>query len=174
MNAFRLEVNQPSLKGRLRYSHKEGLALTYDSTEPLVKASAPRGELGVGRTLTITYIAESGRLLYLDGYCPINSWKEGAVDAPSAKEGKVLASLEKEEIVPGVTIPLDGLEESDLIFDRNSGWARIGTGGSEHNIEVANDIVIGMTKDKITTVWLHPTIDPNDAEGDKKQSWWRG
>jgi hypothetical protein len=122
----------------------------------------PRPERGVASLLVNDVqieIDEDGRLIYVWGLCPHESWKAATLDAPAAKPGRL--QYVDGEVVPGVSKRLNAGKRWAVGYDSSSQWLCIGAESAHGEmIAFAPGAVAVLGKDELVALWLHP-----DARG---------
>lgn len=109
----------------------------------------------VADTLQLEFDTETGRVLFLWGYSPTESWSTGTVEAPVVPKGtaRVILNIHAE---PGGAYSDDHIP-NNITFDKGSGWVRIGS--AEHNAALAlgSDLIIGLDMNgHLSSIWVHP------------------
>lgn len=153
MMRFVTNLKVEAFQGRLRNA---GLEFEYDGFEAL---DAPRqtAPLVVSKTLSLEFNVATGRILYLWGYSPKETWKKGEVSDPSPAKGAVFVEFDDRKPEPGVGIDVDTLFDVQEVFDANTGWVLIGVHNADQAVEIATGIVLGLDGDKLVAVWLKPS-----------------
>lgn len=100
-------------------------------------------------------IDEDGRLLYVWGLCPYESWTAARLDSPAAKAGRL--QYINGEIIPGVSKRLNVGERWPVHYDTSSKWLCIGDTSSRDDLIIfAPDAVAALHDGELTGLWLHP------------------
>jgi hypothetical protein len=100
-------------------------------------------------------IDDDGRLLYVWGLCPHESWKPASLDAPSATPGR-LQYVDEEEVIPGVSTRLNRTRWP-VAYDSASHWLCIGDESARgETIAFAPYAIAVLKEDELVALWLHP------------------
>ncbi|MGH2750227.1 MAG: hypothetical protein ACRDK3_05050 [Actinomycetota bacterium] len=150
------------LAGLLAYI-REDHAFDFRPLDPdgLTRAAGGKGttSLLVG-SLQIEVGVETGRFLYVWGYHPMETWKEAEVLIPQAQPGQIsTASL---DLKPGVSEALVEVGEWSTVLDPATGWVQLGSDQPlepESAIEFAQDVVAGVSEDRLLGLWLRPSFE---------------
>ena len=100
-------------------------------------------------------IDEEGRLLYVWGYCPHESWEPATLDAPAATPGRLQyvgwATLR------GASIQLNADTGWVVGYDSSSQWLCLGDASAHAEmIAFAPGAVAALNEKKMVALWLHP------------------
>ncbi|WP_428309891.1 hypothetical protein [Hydrocarboniphaga sp.] len=100
-------------------------------------------------------IDEDGRLIYVWGLCPHESWTAVRLDPPTAKPGRL--QYVGGEVVPGVSKRLNADKRWAVGHDTSSQWLCIGD-QTVHGevIAFAPGAVAVLREGKLGALWLHP------------------
>jgi hypothetical protein len=103
-------------------------------------------------------VDEEGRLLYVWGYCPHESWQPATLDAPAATPGRL--QYVGWTIVRGVSIQLNPDKGWAVGYDSSSQWLCLGDASARAEmIGFAPDAVAALNeKKKLVALWLHPAV----------------
>jgi hypothetical protein len=116
----------------------------------------PRPRRGVASLLVNDVqieIDEDGRLIYVWGLCPHESWKAATLEAPEAEHG--LLQYVGEEVVPGVSMRLNRTRWA-VAHDSSSHWLCIGDDSARgESIAFAPDAVAVLSGDELVALWIH-------------------
>jgi hypothetical protein len=152
MMRFKSNLQLDSFQGRLHYT---GLEFDFEGFETL---DAPRqtAPLVISRTLSLEFNVATGRILYLWGYSPKETWSKKDVPPPQAVRGAVFVELDGRKPQPGVGIDVDTLYDAKEVFDPKTGWILIGSneGVPEEVVEIATGILLGLHKGDLVAIWL--------------------
>jgi hypothetical protein len=137
-------------------------AFQFESADPVleVERGGDFGEasLALG-TVQLHFGVETGHVLYADGYCPRQSWREQTLTPPSAVTGSVRVELD-EEPVPGIGYRQAGIPTPRIAHDPATGWLRLGADDEPNPgaiyVEVATDTVLEIEDDQLRGLWLRP------------------
>jgi hypothetical protein len=108
-------------------------------------------------TLQIEIGVETGTVLFVWGLHPHTKWVKERLAPFSARPGSVRVLLDRLPTV-GVSESLKDISQVRTTYDPNTGWIRISPGQdlSEDYIEFADNTVIGLANEKLTSLWLRP------------------
>jgi len=130
------------------------------------RRNAVTAPLIIAEVLSLEFDIKSGRVLYVWGYGPNSSWKAGDVHKPTPTSGSVFVNLDSIladnaslPVDSSVGIPLSPLDKAELVFDKKTGWFRVGEGNTESLIQIADGIILGIEGDRLTTVLLKPILN---------------
>lgn len=102
-------------------------------------------------------IDEGGRLLYVWGLCPYESWTPGTLDAPEAKPGRLQHA--DGVVTPGTSKRLNGDKRWPVSYDVSSGWLCIGDISVRgETIAFAPDAIAALKDGGLAGLWLHPDM----------------
>jgi hypothetical protein len=100
---------------------------------------------------------EDGRLLYVWGYCPHESWDAAMLTAPAAKLGRL--QYIGRDVVPGVSISLNADRHWGVGHDSTSRWLCIGDGSARGEMVAFAPGAIAVLKEgELIALWLHPEV----------------
>ena len=120
----------------------------------------PRPERGVASLLINDIQIEmddEGRLIYVWGLCPHESWTRATLAPPSAKTGRL--HYFGGEVVPGVSERLNVSNRWGVINDISSCWMCIGDENAQgEGIEFAPGAVAVLKEEHLVALWLRPEI----------------
>jgi hypothetical protein len=120
----------------------------------------PQPERGVTSLLvndTQIEIDEDGRLIYVWGFCPHESWKSSALNAPGSKPGCL--QYIGEAVVPGVSRRLNAGQRWNISYDSSSQWLCIGDESAHDEMVVfAPGAVAALKESELVALWLHPDV----------------
>jgi|SRR5215813_830990 len=105
-------------------------------------------------------IDEAGRLIYVWGHCPHESWMPARLETPVAKLGRLQYANAK--MVPGVSKRLNADKRWPVRYDPSSQWLCIGDESVQDcdMIAFAPGAIAALKKGQLAGLWLHP-----DARG---------
>jgi len=99
-------------------------------------------------------IDEDGRLVYVWGLCPHESWKHVRLVPPAAKPGRL--HYVGGSIVPGVSKRLNSDRRWPVVYDPSSRWLRIGDDAVDGEaIAFAPGAVALLREGQLIGLWLH-------------------
>jgi hypothetical protein len=99
-------------------------------------------------------VNDEGRLLYVWGYCPHESWDLATLDPPTAKPG--LLRYLNWAIVPGVSKQLNENERWPISYDPSSHWLCIGSAADlGEMIAFAPGSIAALRDGDLIGLWLH-------------------
>ena len=102
-------------------------------------------------------IDEDGRLIYVWGLCPHESWTAGKVDPTEAALGRLL--YVGNTIVPGVSKRLNADSRWSILHDPSNRWLCVGDQSSKgERIAFAPGAVAALSNGEITALWLRPDV----------------
>mgnify|MGYP000137796132 CR=1 FL=1 len=118
----------------------------------------PRPERGVTSLLVNDVqieIDEDGRLIYVWGLCPQESWRAARLDIPTEKPGRL--QYVGGEVVPGVSKRLNAGKRWTVGHDSSSQWLCIGDASAHgEKITFAPGATAVLKEDELVALWLHP------------------
>jgi hypothetical protein len=149
------------IPGRVHYVD-DAHAFEFESANPELEIERG-GEYGeaslVLGTVQLHFGVETGQVVYADGYCPRQSWRERTLTPPSALTGTVRVELD-EDPKPGIGYRQGGIPRPLIAHDPANGWVRLGTDDepsqSASYIEVATSTVLEIQDGHLRGLWLHP------------------
>lgn len=98
-------------------------------------------------------VDHDGRVLYVWGLCPQESWMAGKVERPTAKPG-VLRYVGG-TIVPGVSKQLNQQGRWPMVHDRANALICVGSGSSLGElIAFAPGVIAALQDNQLTALWL--------------------
>lgn len=159
---FLTEMNGHALEGLLVYKRQE---YSFDFMPSAPSDLADRIEPGSVASLAIGDLqievaTHTGRLLYVWGYHPTQSWIPGPLVSPAASPG-VVTFVDDRPLITGVSIPLKKVAEWPTIYDARTGWVRIGLtqdeGAADHAL-FAQDSVATVLRGELVALWLRPSM----------------
>lgn len=119
----------------------------------------PRPDRGVASLLVNDVqieIDEDGRLIYVWGLCPQESWESATLVPPSAKPGR-LQYLG--EVVPGVSKRINAGKRWVVGHDSSSQWLRIGDDSAQgETVAFAPGAVAVIRESELVVLWLNPDV----------------
>ncbi len=102
-------------------------------------------------------VDEDGRLLYVWGLCPHESWATARLDAPTMKPGRL--QFVNGPLTPGVSKRLNQHGRWSVIYDEASKWLCIGDASVKAEmIEFAPGALAMLNDGELTALWLHPDV----------------
>lgn len=118
----------------------------------------PRPERGVAALLVNDVqieIDEDGRVVYVWGLCPHESWKAATLGTPAAKPGRL--QYVGGQVVPGVSKRVNTDERWVVGHDASSRWLCIGDESAQgETIAFAPGAVAVLDGDDLVALWLRP------------------
>lgn len=118
----------------------------------------PRPERGVTSLLVNDIQIEidpDGRLIYVWGLCPKESWRPATLDTPIVKPGRL--QYVGGEVVPGVSKRLNAGQRWAVNHDPSSQWLCIGDKSANgEKIAFAPGATAVLKEDELVALWLHP------------------
>jgi len=128
-----------------------------------------------GVSIVVNYLQlwfdDHGRVLYVDGYCPYQGWRQTTLSPPSYfKGGLFIIEPCPESIPPGTAVRLNDLEEPWPVYVNSDGWVCIGDPEDQGDIavEFAPRSVAVLVDTSLTALWLRPVMcdsSPKSALG---------
>jgi hypothetical protein len=104
-------------------------------------------------------VDEDGRLLYVWGYCPHESWVPATLNAPAATPGRL--QYVGQDILRGVSIQLNPDKGWAVGYDSSSQWLCLGDASARAEmIAFAPDAIAALNGEELVALWLHP--DPQE------------
>jgi hypothetical protein len=104
-------------------------------------------------------VGEDGRLIYVWGYCPHESWTPARFDPPAAKLG--LLQYVSGALVAGVSKRLNASNRWPVSYDPSSQWLCIGDESIQGEmVAFAPGAIAALSEGHLAGLWLHP-----DARG---------
>ncbi|HSX29730.1 MAG TPA: hypothetical protein VLE73_04185 [Candidatus Saccharimonadales bacterium] len=157
MPKYNIDFEGQPTKGTLVYI-EEDHAFNFTGFDKRMKTAA----ITINETLQVEFLVETGKVVYVWGYYPKESWGSGKVVPPHHTNGEVYVDVGE---APDMGV---GYEEPSVVgkavFDRESGWFHIGAPECSTCIEVADHTVLGFdVENHLRSVWLHPDIQAKDA-----------
>lgn len=123
-------------------------------------AMEPRPVRGVASLLVNDVqieIDEDGRLIYVWGLCPHESWADVELNPPAAKPGRL--QYVGDEVIPGVSKRLNADKRWPIGHDASSKWLCIGDEAAHSEmIAFAPGAIAALTGGELAGLWLHPDI----------------
>jgi hypothetical protein len=120
----------------------------------------PRPERGAASLLVNDVqieIDEDGRLIYVWGLCPHESWKPSTLDVPASKPGRL--QYVGGEVVPGVSKRLNAGQRWNTSHDSSSQWLCIGDESAHGEmIAFAPGAVAVLKEAELVALWVHPDV----------------
>lgn len=102
-------------------------------------------------------IDEDGRLMYVWGYCPHESWRPWRLNIPNGSVGCV--RYIGDCFIPGVSIRLNK-DPWPITFDDSSGWLCIGNPLSPgETVQFSPGAMIALEDGKLVALWLRPELN---------------
>ena len=102
---------------------------------------------------------EVGAALFVWGlHSHISQWRRDHLSAVPAKRGGIRVIFDEEPAI-GISQGLAAVGEWHTAFDANTGWICISSNqydSAEHYIEFAENIVAGVSNEKLVSLRLHP------------------
>jgi hypothetical protein len=148
------------LKGRLDYIHLDK-AFDFSPTDEkdLKPYHGKTAALLVSSTLQIEFSAETGRLLFIWGYSPTESWEKTSEKTTYAlvTEGEVYVSeIDSLGIIPGAGYRTS-LADSPLRYNTESDLLIAGEiNETDQIIMIATDTIICLRDNELSGIILHP------------------
>jgi hypothetical protein len=122
----------------------------------------PRPDRGVASLLVNDVqieVDEDGRLIYVWGLCPHESWTPAKLDPPATRPGRLL--YVDGAVVPGVSKRLNADKRWPVGYDASSQWLCVGDESVQGEmIAFAPGAIAALREGELTGLWLHP-----DARG---------
>lgn len=160
-HTFIVSPEEGLLPGILIYVQQDH-AFDFQPAAPdeLSRAAGGKGtaSLLVG-SLQIEVGVESGRFLFVWGYHPMATWREAQLHAPVACPGAIV--LANSNLEHGISQPLTEVGEWTTVYDRQSGWVRLGPASEaavEKTIQFAEDTLCELSEGKLVSLWLRPVF----------------
>lgn len=146
-----------SVRGETKYVEQD---LSFDfvaDNRDKSLVSVPSASLIVGRTLQAKFSISDGRLLYVWGYAPRESWhvESGSLTFTSFV-GQVFVQNLDDPAEPGVGYE-SSLHDGDVRYYSSSGHFAIGDPAeADVLVEIASGVVIGVKQDQLQCIVLKP------------------
>ena len=153
---FRIDGRLDVLLGSLVYDPRE-YSFRFERGESAL-SEAGVTSLSIG-TLQIEVDVASGRVLYVWGLHPHGRWQEGHAVPNDVIRGGVQV-LADPPLVSGVSLAVAAAGEWVTTHDPVSGWVHVyplDWAGDGVQVEVADDTLLGIEGDRLTSLWLKPS-----------------
>lgn len=111
-------------------------------------------------SLQVEVGVETGRFLYVWGYHPMQTWKDGVVNPPSYRPGLVSAATGS--LKPGVSEAIAEVGHWHTLHDGSTGWVQLSSDPvveADSAIEFAEDVVAGIAGGRLMGLWLRPIFE---------------
>ena len=151
------------LNGRLVYRVSEYSFDFMASSRAKLNARAADGErssLQIG-TLQIEIVHATGIALFVWGLHPRVRWNDGHCEPEPAVPGLVRV-VAAPPLVPASALSVARVGEWDTIYDSKSGWLRSAAAMAtldEQRVLIASGTIIGIRRERLNSLWLHPEIE---------------
>ena len=160
-HAFRIDKADAPIRGTLAFVEADH---AFDFR--LAEAELPQNMGTKGSTsllvgsLQIEIDIETGRLMFVWGYHPKATWRQGQVNVSDIYPGEI--TLVEPNLEVGISEPFVELGEWPTIYDPDSGWVFLGADPEAEPVEAiefAQNTVAGLSRDNITALWLKPSFE---------------
>lgn len=97
---------------------------------------------------------EEGRICHIDGYCPMESWKDASFTVPESKKGSLIVNPQLES---GRSYRLNPNGDWSVYKNKATGWICIGSLQFEgDSVEFLDNCIAVLTQGQLISIYLMP------------------
>lgn len=156
---FEIMSYPPSVTGRESYVIEDhAFDFEMDMFQVEQRVGVQQSTSFVVDTLQLEVAVDSSLCLYIWGYSPMGRWEQSSLSPPLAQRGS-LRAIHDEPLVPGVSIGLEKMLQTNAWFDTDSGWFCLGnkdTALGAEAVEFATCCLAVVVGGRLSSLWIKP------------------